>query len=62
MRVKYSASVRSIWFITSVSSSISLFCFYLDDLSFGESRVLKFSTISVCGGHSVIEDVVVHPS
>lgn len=40
-------SVRSIWFIASVSSSSSLFRLYLDNLSVGESGVLKSLTISV---------------
>ena len=40
-------SVRSIWFITSASSSVSRFNFCLNDLSIGETGVLKFPTISV---------------
>lgn len=45
-------SVNSIWFILSVITSISLFSVYLDDLSTGESCVVKsFITIlcrSIC--------------
>ena len=40
-------SVRSIWFITSVSSLISLLSFCLVDLSIGEREVLKSPSISV---------------
>jgi hypothetical protein len=49
----FSKYVRSIWFITSVGSSISLFSSCLYDLSTGKSGVMK-SSISMCEGHFVI--------
>ena len=42
-------SVRSIWFITAVSSLISLLSFCLVDLSIDERGVLKSLTIRVWG-------------
>ena len=42
-------SVRSIWFITYVSSLISLLSFCLVDLSICESGVVKSPNISVWG-------------
>jgi hypothetical protein len=39
--------VRSFWFITSISYSIFLFGFFLNDLSIGESGILKSPSISV---------------
>ena len=42
-------SIRSIWFIISDSSLISLLSFCLVDLSTGEIGVLKPPTIRVCG-------------
>ena len=42
-------SIKSIWFITSVSSLISLLGFCLVDLSIGEKGELKSPTISVWG-------------
>jgi len=43
----YRISVKSIWFITSVSFSVSLFSFCFYDRSIAESGVLKFLTIIV---------------
>ena len=40
-------SVRSIWFITSVSFNVSVFNFCFHDLSIADSRVLKSPTIIV---------------
>lgn len=40
-------SVRSIWFIAFVKYSISLSIFFLDDLSIGQSEILKSPNISV---------------
>ena len=42
-------SFKSIWLITSVSFTVSLFSFYFHDLSIAESGVLKFPTIIVWG-------------
>ena len=41
--------VRSIWFITSVSFTGSLFSFCYHDLSIAEKMVLKYATIIVWG-------------
>jgi hypothetical protein len=41
--------VKSSWFITSVSFTVSLFSFCFHDLSIGENRVLKSPTIIVLG-------------
>ena len=41
-------SVKSIWFRTSVSFTVSLFSFCANDQSTGESGVLNFSTVIVC--------------
>ena len=47
-RMKFSKiSVRSIWFITCVSFTVSLFSLCFHDLSIAESRVLKSPTITV---------------
>ena len=40
-------SVKSIWFIPSLSFTVSLFSFCFNDLSIGESGVLKSPTIIV---------------
>ena len=40
--------VKSIWFITSVSSTLCLFSFCFNDLFIGESGVLNSPTINVC--------------
>ena len=40
-------SIKSIWSNASFKSFVSLLIFCLDDLSFVESRVLSFPTISV---------------
>ena len=42
-------SVRSIWFITSVSFNVSLYSFCFHDLSIAESGVLKSPNIIVFG-------------
>ena len=41
-------SAMPIWFITSVIISLFLFSFYCDELSIGESGVLKSPTIIEC--------------
>ena len=41
--------VRSIWFITSVSFTVSLFNFCFHNLSIAERKVLKFPNIIVWG-------------
>jgi hypothetical protein len=40
--------VRTIWFITSVNFTVSLFSFCFHDLSIAESEVLKSPTITMC--------------
>ena len=40
-------SIKSIWSIVSFKACVSLFIFYLDDLSIGVSEVLKSPTIIV---------------
>jgi hypothetical protein len=47
-----------IWFIMSISFSIFLFDFYLNDLPVGESRILN-SHRSLSGGQHVIQGVIV---
>jgi hypothetical protein len=47
-------SVRSIWFITSVSFTVFLFSFCFHDLSIAESGVLKSPTIIVWGAMSAL--------
>ena len=42
-------SVKSIWFITSISLTVSLFSLCFNDLLIGVSGVLKSPTIIVCG-------------
>ena len=37
-------SVKSIWFITSISFTVSLFSFHFNDLSIADSGVLKSPT------------------
>ena len=46
--------VKSIWFITSLSFTVSLFSFCFNDLSIGESGVLKSPTIIVWGSMCVL--------
>ena len=46
--------VKSIWFITSVSFTVSLFSFCSNDLSVGVSWVLRSSTIIVWGSTCVL--------
>ena len=47
-------SVKSIWFITSLSFTVSLFSFCCSDLSIGESGMLKSPTIIVWGSMCVL--------
>ena len=47
-------SVKSIWFITSLSFTVSLFCFWFNDLSISETGVLKAPTIFVWGSMCVL--------
>ena len=42
-------SIKSIWFVTLVSFTVSLFTFCFHDLFIDENRVLKSPTIIVCG-------------
>ena len=42
-------SINSNWFITSASFTVSLFSFHFNDLSIGESGVLRSPTIIVWG-------------
>jgi hypothetical protein len=48
--ILYKLSVRSIWSMVSFNSEVSLLIFFcLDDLSIGDSGVLKSPTIIVLG-------------
>ena len=48
MKGSININVRTIWFITSVSFTVSLFSFCFQDLSIDESGVFKSHTIIVC--------------
>jgi hypothetical protein len=50
-------SVKSIWFVTSVSVTVSLFSFCVHDLSIDESAMLKSPTI-LCGVQHVLQALV----
>ena len=47
-------SVKSIWFITSLSFTVSLFISCLNDLSIGEREVLKYTSTVVWGSMCVL--------